>query len=466
MKIAVKNLGPIKQAEFTLGDLTIICGKNNTGKTYITDAFYGFLAFWNGAFTFKVTEDIVNRLLSEGHIELDIRNYLGQAQAVLKDACITYTAQLPRVFATSNNQFTGSEFDIELDADDISQESILGRAKKRTAGTAKTQLISIVKEAGSPLLKISLLIEKGKVEVQSDLIGSFIGEALTGIVFENLFPLPFIFVAERTGISIFRNELNSKPDRQFEEVNSLRKPVNSFELISSGLIEYPLPVKVNIDFVKRLEELPKGEGIIARDHPDILQDFKDLVGGDYIVAKSDGPYFVPKGGRIKLTMGESSSSVRSLLHIGLYLRYLASPFDILMVDEPELNLHPENQRRVARLFARLVNIGIKVFITTHSDYIVKELNTLIMLNQGGKSLKELAERENYKDSELLAPEKLRVYIAQEEPVMLEGAKRKTKCLTLVPAKIDPKYGAEVGSFDKTIDDMNRIQEEIVWGGDE
>ena len=51
-----------------------------------------------------------------------------------------------------------------------------------------------------------------------------------------------------------------------------------------------------------------------------------------------------------------------------------------MVDEPELNLHPENQRRMARLFARLVNVGVKVFVTTHSDYIVKELNTLILLN--------------------------------------------------------------------------------------
>ena len=34
MKIAIKNLGAIKQAEFTLGELTIICGGNNTGKTY------------------------------------------------------------------------------------------------------------------------------------------------------------------------------------------------------------------------------------------------------------------------------------------------------------------------------------------------------------------------------------------------------------------------------------------------
>jgi predicted ATPase len=36
MKIKLKNLGAIKQAEFEIGDLTIICGKNNTGKTYTT----------------------------------------------------------------------------------------------------------------------------------------------------------------------------------------------------------------------------------------------------------------------------------------------------------------------------------------------------------------------------------------------------------------------------------------------
>ena len=78
-------------------------------------------------------------------------------------------------------------------------------------------------------------------------------------------------------------------------------------------------------------------------------------------------------------MGESSSAVRSLLDIGFYLEHIAKKGDLLIIDEPELNLHPENQRCIARLLAKLVNYGIKVFITTHSDYIVKELNTLIML---------------------------------------------------------------------------------------
>ncbi len=43
MKIKIKNLGALKQAEFTIGDLTIICGNNNTGKTYATYAFAIFI---------------------------------------------------------------------------------------------------------------------------------------------------------------------------------------------------------------------------------------------------------------------------------------------------------------------------------------------------------------------------------------------------------------------------------------
>ena len=164
-------------------------------------------------------------------------------------------------------------------------------------------------------------------------------------------------------------------------------------------------------------------------------------------------------------MDESSSAVRSLLDLGFYLRHCAEPGDLLMIDEPELNLHPENQRRVARLLARLVNLGIKVFITTHSDYIIKELNTLIMLNHDKPHLKRIAEVEGYQQNELLNADQIKVYIAEEAPVLLDGKTRKTKCQTLTPADIDPEMGIEARSFDKTIDTMNRIQEEIVWGAD-
>jgi predicted ATPase len=220
-----------------------------------------------------------------------------------------------------------------------------------------------------------------------------------------------------------------------------------------------------LDFLEHLSSISKYNSFIVEDHPDILDSFADIIGGKYTITENDLLYYEPKGKRLTLKMGESSSAVRSLLDLGFYLRHQAQPGDLLIIDEPELNLHPENQRRVARLLARLVNLGIKVFITTHSDYIIKELNTLIMLNHDKPHLKRIAEVEGYQQNEFLNADQIKVYIAEEAPVRLDGKTRKTKCQTLTPADIDPFMGIEARSFDKTIDTMNRIQEEIVWGAD-
>lgn len=462
MKISIKNLGVIKQAEFILGELTIICGGNNTGKTYATYALFGFLSSWRNAFSIKVPDGDVRRLMNEGSVELDIQDYIGSAQSTLKKGCTVFTKQLPHVFASSHKHFSESYFSVDLDLSDIQPIPTF----ERTMGAAKTQLFSISKKADSPLVTISLLVEKEKVRIPQDVISRIIGDALKDIVFGHLFPRPFIASAERTGAAIFRKELNFARNRLLEEMSSMEKNINPLELLSKVYTDYAMPVKSNVDFTRQLEEIAKNDSFIAKEHPEILDDFTDIIGGDYLVTKNDELYYVPKGKRIKLTMDESSSAVRSLLDIGFYLRHVANPGDLLMVDEPELNLHPQNQRRVARLFARLINVGINVFITTHSDYIIKELNTLIMLNQGGERLKTLAEREHYKASEMLNSDKIRVYIAEEALMLLDGAKRKTRCQTLVQADIDSKHGIEARSFDETIEDMNRIQDEIVWGGDE
>jgi len=462
MKISIKNLGAIKQAEFILGELTIICGRNNTGKTYATYALFGFLSSWRNAFSIKVPDGDVRRLMNEGSVELDIQDYIGNAQSTLKKGCAVFTKRLPHVFASSHKHFSESHFSVDLDSSDIKPIPTF----ERTMGAAKTQLFSISKKADSQLVTISLLVEKEKVRIPQDVISRIIGDALKDIVFGHLFPRPFIASAERTGAAIFRKELNFARNRLLEEMSSMEKNINPLALLSKVYTDYALPVKSNVDFTRQLEEIAKKDSYIAKEHPEILNDFTDIIGGDYLVTKNDELYYVPKGKRIKLTMDESSSAVRSLLDIGFYLRHVAAPGDLLMVDEPELNLHPQNQRRVARLFARMINVGINVFITTHSDYIIKELNTLIMLNQGGERLKTLAEREHYKASEMLNSDKIRVYIAEESLMLLDGAQRKTRCQTLVQADIDSKHGIEARSFDETIEDMNRIQDEIVWGGDE
>ena len=51
--------------------------------------------------------------------------------------------------------------------------------------------------------------------------------------------------------------------------------------------------------------------------------------------------------------------------------------EVLLVEEPEANLHPNLQARLADLFVELVNQGHQVLIETHSEYLVRRLQYLI-----------------------------------------------------------------------------------------
>ena len=459
MKVKVKNLGALKQAEFKLGDLTIICGYNNTGKTYATYALFGFLYTWRKVFPIEINHDKITELITDGVTRIELEEYVQKVDRIIAQGCQTYTQELSNIFAASSDRFKNTEFECILETENIrllDQYNI-------TINFGEGSLFSITKSQDSTELVITLVGEKEKVKIPHFIIEKFISDALKNIIFRNKLPRPFIASSERTGAAIFRKDLNFDRNRLLEEIGSVGENLDRTELLLKDYGDYALPIKTNVDFIRRLETIVKKNSFIYDTHPDILEQFADIIGGEYSVTRNDELYYLPTGKRVKLSMDESSSAVRSLLDIGFYLRHEAQPGDLLMIDEPELNLHPENQRRVASLFARLVNIGIKVFITTHSDYIIKELNTLIMLNHDKTHLKKIAETEGYKPEELLSAEKIKVYIADEDLVKLDGKSRKTKCQTLINAAISPELGIEARSFDQTIETMNRIQEAIVWG---
>lgn len=465
MKIKVKNLGALREAEFTLGDLTIICGGNNTGKTYATYALFGFLYTWQRILSIQINDDKIEDLLADGVIRIDIQEYVKKSEQIIIKACERYTQELPKIFAAPIDRFKNTEFNISLE---IKTEDIKLKNKfDRKMGSANAEIFSITKSEESTELVVTLLVEKDKVKIPYEFIKFLIANAIKDIIFAQFFPRPFIASAERTGAAIFRKELNFAKNRLLEEIGQADENIDTMELLLKEYDDYALPIKTNVDFTRKLETIVKKNSFITDEHPDLLADFTDIIGGEYTVTRNDELYYVPlyyvpNGKKVKLSMDESSSAVRSLLDIGFYLKHEAQHGDLLMVDEPELNLHPENQRRVARLFARLVNVGIKVFITTHSDYIVKELNTLIMLNHDKPHLQRIAQQEGYRPEELITAEKIKVYIAEEANMKLEGNTKKTKCQTLISADIDPELGIEARSFDTTIETMNRIQEAIFW----
>jgi len=142
----------------------------------------------------------------------------------------------------------------------------------------------------------------------------------------------------------------------------------------------------------------------------------------------------------------TSSTVKSLFGLWFYLEYQAEPGDILMIDEPELNVHPENQRKIARLLARLVNAGLRIVMSTHSDYIVRELNTLIMLSQ--EEAEELRKEHGYEQEETLRTDQIAAYLFDNQ--------------TITPFKLTPDSGIYASTFDKVIANINNVNNDVYY----
>ena len=81
----------------------------------------------------------------------------------------------------------------------------------------------------------------------------------------------------------------------------------------------------------------------------------------------------------KYQMHQASSTVSEIAPLVLFLKYRVQPGDLLIIEEPESHLDATNQTNMARALARLVNAGVKVLVTTHSDFFVKQINNLIQL---------------------------------------------------------------------------------------
>ena len=73
----------------------------------------------------------------------------------------------------------------------------------------------------------------------------------------------------------------------------------------------------------------------------------------------------------------ASSMVTELTPIVLYLRHLVHRHDLLIIDEPEAHLHPALQVELTRQLAAMVNLGVRVLFTTHSEWMLETLANIV-----------------------------------------------------------------------------------------
>lgn len=465
MKFILNNLGALESATLELGDLTIVCGRNNSGKTYATYSIFGLLNHMKSSFADSyVTARDLEVLAANGQVVIKIDRLIKGLPGVLDSQSKEYSKRLTEVFAGEKAHFELANVEI-TDVSDLAKKIKSGKSTIEINNSARYLLqFNVDEERNNSTVTIKWLEGKFPGNLSSSFIlCQSLSNAIKEYVFNFVVPPVYISSAERTGAAIFQRELDFTRNRLLELLGDKASRITPTVLFNSFHGEYPVAVRSNVDFIRNIPSFSNKESIIARDNPDLIASLDDFMEGSYSATKDGQIKYMPHGGRkCKLQLGECSSSVRALLDMDFYLRHLAAPGDLYMIDEPEMNLHPARQRKLARFLARLVNCGMRIFITTHSDYIIREFSTLLMLNQSIDKCAQIAKEEGYCKQELLEVKRLRVYIAEKGSVKRPGHTRRSLCNTLVGAPCTQSRGIEVASFDDTIDQMNAIQDRILW----
>lgn len=453
MLIEINNLGFVKNVKVNLSkDLIVFCGPNNTGKTYVAYAIYGLMKHRSMESQITSFSKAVDELQEKGEIEIDlVKTLKSKGSEHLKRIIKVYKDYLPNVFASPTSLFEKTTIEGRINNFEVIEKKIIDSQVSGQVGFAGQISARLTKSKGSPLLKC-ILISSGNGDERKDkipipLIMDVITDRIQNIYLDYLFSDPYIATAERVAINLFSKELSVKRNALVDKLLELKdegKNEDPFDLMRRRATRYPLPIRDSLEIAEDLANFKKQTSEF-NGFADELE--SDILKGKVSISKEGEVQFKPDTNkRVNLPIHLSASVVKSLSNLVIYFRHLASKNDLIIIDEPEMNLHPDNQVIVARLIGKMVNQGFKVIINTHSDYIIKELNNLIMLS----SKRDYIEKLGYSESEVLKPEQVDAILFRYDN------KRKGETLKVTES------GFEVDTIDEVINKLNSRSQSLYF----
>jgi predicted ATPase len=401
----LENIGNIDKASITIKRLTIIAGENSTGKTFVTKSLYTIL---NSVYQDHFSNKVINKYIHLKHSYSMFYDNLTKPSSIDKgfsEKMLIFENEIYKIIfelidvpfeeeekVISNNynifdtfeksireyfserlklkKFKKYSHDIELilnHLNDFSRmikerreiviesiDSSLARGLKKNYQI--TDLKSLINRKNNQKLKLAIdTIGEIEVDLKSKLTFNFEGQGIEKIQkIENI-----VFFDSPVYIKI-RKALESNQRNAFIRLKDEEKYLKG----------YP-------EYLDKLYGFVDKEYIDVPDFSEISNEIQSIISGKLDITKSgDINYTDNQNNTIPLSL--TAMGISNIGLIDLLLRNnVINKGSFLIMDEPEVHLHPEWQVILAQLLYKIAKSGANIIIATHSLDFLKAFENIL-----------------------------------------------------------------------------------------
>lgn len=378
MQLKISNVAKIKEAVINIDGITVIAGENNTGKSTIGKLLFAIFNSMNNM-SGKIGQEKRNEIYQI--LNLLIQNYIMQKG-------ITQTESRSRNMYLSKKlteKLTEKIMEISQNENDENTEEYVSNA------VIDSELFKDTEDAEDFInectLKLKTIVNISDKKVMTEIITRWFNR-----VFENqMSPLMEDDIKSKINLTIKNKELefnfqdNSCIDWN-SEMNILHQ---AFYIDNPFIVDYMsdryIRNNVKTTDAHLLKHLCKQEDIfegifdtvVVKDKlNEIYKMLGQLIEGE-IIGNQDGEYYLKSSQYTKpLNIKNLSTGLKSFALIKRLLENGSlKEKDILILDEPEIHLHPEWQLAYAELIVLLQKeFDLTMIITTHSPYFLDAID--------------------------------------------------------------------------------------------
>lgn len=377
MELKIENIGVVKEAIININGLTVICGENDTGKSTIGKTLFALvkgIIGYEEEYQEELSYEIFTRFrqiarLIENNVDLnklddmaleEIQRYL------FNPGFLTRRVQIGKL---PNNYFDALLRILEdLYLNNSIPEHIYVRFHVYIEDIQK----NFLQQSKYSSSKQKIALEKAFFSEFQSLVNPNSSVTLS----ENDHNLNIEFTLKNK----IKGNLAELEGFHFGEITYIETPavIQFFKLIMSAGVKLtenhraketvPLHTK---DLTRKLfnSDSISTEAELHVIHKMIFE----AIRGEFAYDNSKRDFFLLRDQTLIPSM-DIASGIKSLGMIDILIKNnILNSNDILILDEPEVNLHPEWQNKYAEIICLLVSFGIKVFVVTHSPYMVSAL---------------------------------------------------------------------------------------------